>query len=137
MIRNKKVLLRERKRHTAHRVVSTPSVVLTGYPPPVLTWQGTPQQGTPRQGTPWQGTPPSWTWQGTPPRCMPQSQVPPSQVRMGYQPGQVRKGYPSFGTEQQSEYLLHGGCYASCVHAGGLSCFKINLNKFLMYICHF
>ena len=30
---DKKVLLRERKRHTARRVVSTPSVVLTGYPP--------------------------------------------------------------------------------------------------------
>ena len=29
---NKKILLRERKRHTAHCVVSTPSVVLTGYP---------------------------------------------------------------------------------------------------------
>ena len=35
---NKKVLLRERKRHTARRVVNIPSVVLTGYPP---------QQGTP------------------------------------------------------------------------------------------
>ena len=31
---NKKVLLRERKRHTARRVVTAPSVVLTGYPPP-------------------------------------------------------------------------------------------------------
>ena len=31
---NKKVLLRERKRHTARHVVSTPSVVLPGYPPP-------------------------------------------------------------------------------------------------------
>ena len=31
---NKKVLLRERKGHAARRVVSTPSVVLTGYPPP-------------------------------------------------------------------------------------------------------
>ena len=30
---HKKVLLRERKRHTARRVVSTPSVVLTGYRP--------------------------------------------------------------------------------------------------------
>ena len=30
---NKRVLLRERKRHTARRVVSTPSVVLTGYLP--------------------------------------------------------------------------------------------------------
>ena len=47
---NKKVRLRERKRHTAHRVVSTPSVVLTGYPPPpVLTWQST---HAPRQGYP-------------------------------------------------------------------------------------
>ena len=35
---NKKVLLCERKRHTTRRVVSTPSVVLTGYPP---------RQGTP------------------------------------------------------------------------------------------
>ena len=33
VISNKKVLLRERKRHTARRVVSTPSVVLPGYPP--------------------------------------------------------------------------------------------------------
>ena len=35
-IQDKKFLLRERKRHTSHRVVSTPSVVLTGggYPNP-------------------------------------------------------------------------------------------------------
>ena len=26
--------------------------------------------------------------------------------------------------EQHREYLLHGGRYASCVHAGGLSCVK-------------
>ena len=88
---DKKVLLCERKRHTARRVASTSYVVLTGY----LSWQGTPpagyhpRQGTPQQGTPrtgyphqatllagyppgwtWQGTPsPSWTWQGTPPGC--------------------------------------------------------------------
>ena len=42
---DKKVLLRERKRHTARRVASTPYVVLTGYPP---------QPGYP----PSQGTPP-------------------------------------------------------------------------------
>ena len=88
---NKKVLLRERKRHTTHHVASTPYVVLTGYPPcpdlaggyptwvPPLPlgrvpprqgtpWQGTPQQGTPQQGTPPGRVPPSWTWQGTPPR---------------------------------------------------------------------
>ena len=61
----KKVLLRERKRHTARRVVSTPSVVLTGYPPPLPGYlppcpdlaRGVPYLGTPCQGTPWQGTP--------------------------------------------------------------------------------
>ena len=87
---NKKVLLRERKRHTARRVVSTLYVVLTGYPPPagyppVLTWPGgtlpgypsdrvpptrVPLQldlaGYPPPGWTWQGTPPGWTWQGTP-----------------------------------------------------------------------
>ena len=49
---NKKVLLRECKRHTAGCVVSTPSVVLTGYPPsrvpPILTWPG----GYPARGYP-------------------------------------------------------------------------------------
>ena len=90
---NKKVLLRERKRHTARRVASTPNVVLTGYPPGQGTppSQGTPparvppSQGTPparvppqpgyppSQGTPpGQGTsPPGWTWQGTPPPAAP------------------------------------------------------------------
>ena len=54
--------------------MSTPSVVLTGYPPPAGYPPGRvpPQQGTPspQQGTPspQQGTPPGWTWQGTPPR---------------------------------------------------------------------
>ena len=43
---NKKVLLRERKRHTARRVVSTPSVVLPGYPPR----GGVPDLGTPPGG---------------------------------------------------------------------------------------
>ena len=87
---NKKVLLRERKRHTARRVASTPYVVLTGYPP---TDQGTPPgQGTPparvppRPGYPPPGLdlagypPPAAPWHsgkcckalwdtGTPPRC--------------------------------------------------------------------
>ena len=76
--KNKKVLLRERKRHTARHVASTPYVVLTGYPPPARV---PPQPGyPPGQGTPparvppppgWtcQGTPPGWTCQGTPPGC--------------------------------------------------------------------
>ena len=39
-------------------------------------------------------------------------------------PGGYPGGYPGGGTQlgQHREYLLHGGRYASCVHAGGLSC---------------
>ena len=50
----KKVLLLERKRHTARHVVSTPSVVLTGVPP-ILTWLG---GGVPCQGGTVPGYPP-------------------------------------------------------------------------------
>ena len=32
--------------------------------------------------------------------------------------------------EQHREYLLHGGQYASCVHAGGLSCLCDKFGKF-------
>ena len=86
---NKKVLLRERKRHTARRVTSTPYVVLTGYPPHpdlarggTLAW-GVPDLGTPHQGTPCQGTP----YQGTPPARVPPARVPP-QVGPGRVPPQ-------------------------------------------------
>ena len=41
-------------------------------------------------------------------------------TQVGYPPGQVRRGGTQLG--QQKEYSLHGGRYASCVHAGGLSC---------------
>ena len=87
---NKKFLLRERKRHTVHHVVSTPSVVLTGYhPPPPHPGPGkggypgyppgkVPPAGYPPcpgpgvgyfppAGYPLAGYPPSsWTWLGTP-----------------------------------------------------------------------
>ena len=33
---------------------------------------------------------------------------------------------------QQNEYSLHSGWYASCVHAGGLSCLK---NIQFLYVC--
>ena len=88
---NKKVLLRERKRHTDRGVSSTPSVVLYwgggyplagGYPPgldlarvpflPSRSRQGVP----PRRGTPQQGVPPGpgqgapiQGWMGVPPPC--------------------------------------------------------------------
>ena len=94
---NKKVLLRERKRHTDHGVSSTTRgevLPLSGYPPARSdrgegTWGGlSPGRGYPparsnggylRWGTPgkgvspWQkvppgrGTPPGWTWLGYPP----------------------------------------------------------------------
>ena len=113
---NKKVLLRERKRHTARRVASTPYVVLTGYPPS----QGTPPgQGTPparvpplarvplfrvpplARVPPRPGYPPSWTWQGTPPPAGPGRVPPPPQLDLaGYPPwlphgilGNVAKHY--------------------------------------------
>ena len=66
------------------------------------------------------------------------------QVQMGGYPSQVwmggahqqRMGYPphldlGWGTPpwlgQQKAYSLRGGRYASCVHAGGLSCYFITL----------
>ena len=72
--KNKKVLLRERKRHTARRVVSTPSVVLPGYPTP--SWPG--RGGVPDQGTPLGRVPPD--------RVTPLARVPP---RPGYPPARV------------------------------------------------
>ena len=37
--------------------------------------------------------------------------------------GPAAGGGGSAKIEQHREYLLHGGRYASCVHAGGLSCY--------------
>ena len=34
----------------------------------------------------------------------------------------ARSGWGGTQLGQHKEYLLHGGRYASCVHAGGLSC---------------
>ena len=91
---NKKVLLRERKRHTARRVASTPYVVLTGYPP----GQGTPPARVPpSQGTPLARVPPS---QGTPPARVPPLGYPPTRVSPppGYPPGWIWQGTPPWLT---------------------------------------
>ena len=59
-----------------------------------------------------------WWWGGGVTR----SQV---QAWRGYPPCPRLDGVtplPHQETDQQSEHLLRGGRYASCVHAGGLSC---------------
>ena len=63
-------------------------------------------------GTPWPGQ------DGVPPPTQPgQDGVPP--------PSQDRMGYPPPRDRTSKEYLLHGGQYASCVHAGAQSCLFI------------
>ena len=44
--------------------------------------------------------------------------------------GPAGGGGGSAKIEQHREYLLHGGRYASCVHAGGLSCYVNNLHLY-------
>ena len=93
----------------------TPGVPRPGYSPPGGTQTWVPPGGYP-------GPPPGGPMSGYPPGGVP-----------GHPPGGVpgpRGGYPGPGTPpgggtrvgQQKEYSLHGGRYASCVHAGGLSC---------------
>ena len=95
----KKVLLRERKRHTDRGVSSTtrwgtPPPVrvppLVGVPPqPGLMGGGYPRWGTPQSGYPsvwtWLGysPPPTWTWLGYPPYQLDLPRVPPPPPRCG------------------------------------------------------
>ena len=96
---------------------------------------GVPGSGTPPGGVPGSGNPPGGGYPGQVPppggggtrlRYPPPGGVPRSGTPPGGYPGQVTP--PGGGTRvgQQKEYSLHGGRYASCVHAGGLSC-----NKFI------
>ena len=114
----KKVLLRERKRHTARRVVSTPSVLAGGgvpdqVPPPGGVPGGVPEQVPPRGSRyPHQGYPGGYLT-GYPPRGV---RVPPRGVPggvpdwvpprgSGYPPGGYLTGYPPGG----SGYPPRGG----------------------------
>ena len=110
------------------------------YPPGGVPGSGTPG-GYPGQvppgGVPGSGTPLGGTWvryppggRGTqvryPPGGVPGSGTPPPGGYPGQVPPQGVPGPPPGGgtrVGQQKEYSLHGGRYASCVHAGGLSCF--------------
>ena len=117
-----------------------PGAAHLGYP-----WPGQ-DGGTPARGCP-PGVPLSQVRMGVPQPggCLPG--VPPSQVRTGGTPargcppwvplarsGQVVPqpeghplGVPTPRIGQHMEYLISRGWYGSCVHTGGLSCFRILL----------
>ena len=97
------------------QIGGTPSFFMRGTPGGTPTSRSGPRSGW---GTPWSGldgyprTPIRTGWG-----------YPLSGLDGGYPPVGTGWGYPPppKKTEQQSEYLLCGGRYASCVHAGGLS----------------
>ena len=108
-----------------------------GYPYPIMlcniTQNAMGQQGgyPGRAGVPWRGGTlpggyPSWgvPWWGVP--CRGGTLAGWYPARGGWYLVRVppRPGQDGGGTQlgQHREYLLHGGRYASCVHAGGLSC---------------
>ena len=122
--------------------ISTLSTIAGGYPCPTR-WSGTLVQligDTPTQpdGVPSSSVMGVSSWMGVPPSSLMGRGYPhpadggcPYQVRMKYPPGQDCMellpgqnwmGYspPPEGTVE--EYLIHGRQYASCVHAGELSC---------------
>ena len=106
---NKKVL-RERKRHTACRAVTTPSVVLTGYPPSWPGW-GVPYLSTPPAGYPLAGYLPSWPGQGGtlpeyPPSRVPPGRVPP--VSGPWHSGKCCKALWDVGTPLWTDRLMEG-----------------------------
>ena len=92
-----------------------------GYPAGGYPAGGVPCQGVPCQG----GTLPGHTLLGG---TLPGGTLPRGYPVGGYPAG----GYPAGGVPcrggtqlgQHREYLLHGGRYASCVYAGGLSCLQ-------------
>ena len=99
----------------------TPPGPGTGYPlPPDLGWVP-PGPGTGYPPGPGMGYSP-WTW----------DRVPPPGPGMGYPPPDLGRLPPP----QHSEHLLQlrAGRYASCVHAGGLSCLRVHFFRILIYL---
>ena len=103
---------------------------LGGYRSPGTPPGGVPKSRDPPRGVPKSPYPPGGVLKsGYPPRGVPRSGYPPwggTRVRVPPRGG-TRVRYPPLGgyltrVGQQKEYSLHGGRYASCVHAGGLSC---------------
>ena len=91
---NKKVLLRERKRHTDRRVSSTPSVIRGGVPPPTRSDGGggrLPDVGHPPVRVPLVRVPPVQVWQGGVQVGHPRSYPPPGWLDLaGYPPSLAR-----------------------------------------------
>ena len=100
-------------------------------------------RGIPHSRSRWEGTP-SQVWIGGTPFPGQDGGVPhprsgwgrgtlgypfPNQDWMWYS---LCQGYPPpiQETEQHSEHLLRGGRYASCVHAGGLSCYDFDCPEY-------
>ena len=105
MIVNKKVLLRERKRHTDRGISSTPSVSQSGVPPP---GRGTPPARSDRGEGNWGGVPPSQVrWGGgTPLVGYPLVRSDGGDLRwgspqQGYPLARSDGGYPRWGTPWQ------------------------------------
>ena len=75
------------------------------------------------------GTLPVQDWMGYP---RPGMKYPPSRPGIEYPPPGWTGCYPPpyQETEQHSKHLLCGGWYASCVHAGELSCLYFTSNSF-------
>ena len=96
---------------SVYRVVPISHNALQHYPEchGADTWGGT--QPGPARGEPCRGVP----CRGVPCRRYPYRVPPPGRVS-------PRPGRGGTQLRQQKEYSLHGRWYASCVHAGGLSC---------------
>ena len=86
-------------------------------PHPRSRWEGTPSQV-------WMGGTPSQVQAGGAPFQVWMDWYPISGLGGGYPPYPGLDGIPSplIRRQQHSEHLLCSGWYASCVHAGGLSC---------------
>ena len=128
-------------------------VLFQSYLPQTRALAGVPWPGPAGGGTPipgWRGIPPSslGQGQGTPSSL---GAPPPSKAGWGYPPSRdgvppcqemgippppsgPAIGYPP-PLGQQKEYLICRGRYASCLHAGGLSCFefKVNYKSYLLF----
>ena len=101
---------------------------LTPLPKYLSSWPGL-MGGTPRYLPPKLPTSPGQVqmggrYLGVPPS--PATKVPTPPARSGYLPPNPRYlPPPPPGIGQHMEYLIRRGRYASCVHAGGLSCFWV------------